>query len=125
IRGKSDRTATDLDSMLRNLASWSEVVRKSRRENLPTEFGDEKLPAHALDDWREMPVTAITREMCRDRHKRLRLIGDQTANKTLKSLKTCLKFAKKAKGYPADNPVRLSAGGFIRCSTPRCSRAWR
>jgi integrase len=43
--------------------------------------------------------------MCRDRHKRLSLIGEYTANKTLKSLKTCLKFAKKARGYPIDNPV--------------------
>jgi hypothetical protein len=80
-------------------------VKKSRREGLPKTFNDETLPAHALDDWRDMPVTAITREMCRDRHKRLSLIGEYTANRTLKALKTCLKFAKKARGYPIDNPV--------------------
>jgi hypothetical protein len=51
-------------------------VKKSRREGLPKTFNDETLPAHALDDWRDMPVTAITREMCRDRHKRLSLIGE-------------------------------------------------
>jgi len=114
IRGKSKRTANDLDGMLKNLGSWSEIVKKSRRVSLPKDFSDEKIPGRALDDWRDLPVTAITREMCRDRHKRLRLIGVQTANKTLKSLKTCLKFSKKARGYPADNPVEAVSFSPIR-----------
>lgn len=60
-----------------------------------------------LSDWVELPLTAVTREMCRERHARvLTDVGPVAANHALRALRTTYNFAKRVHDTPLpENPV--------------------
>jgi integrase len=60
-----------------------------------------------LDDWLALPLTGVTREMCRERHaKVLASVGPVAANHALKALRTVYNFAKRVHDTPlGENPV--------------------
>jgi integrase len=60
-----------------------------------------------LSDWLELPLAAVTREMCRARHARvLAEVGPVAANHALRALRTAYNFAKRVHDTPLpENPV--------------------
>jgi integrase len=79
IRQKADRTIADLQRLLGSY----------------------------LSDWTSLPLTSISREMCRERHARVsRDNGKVAANQALRALRTVHNFARRAQDVPlGENPV--------------------
>jgi hypothetical protein len=111
-REKSERTKDDLVAKLPYFADWASLARE---RDLTDRFAEHLMalqrnghppPPHALDDWRNMPIEVITKEMARFRHECIAdWIGPSVANKVLKALKTCIRFANKARSETVPNPV--------------------
>lgn len=60
-----------------------------------------------LDDWRSLPITSVTKEMCRARHAKITSDnGPVVANQALRQFRTCWNAAEKALDTsPGTNPV--------------------